>query len=86
MSTFANTQLGSSEALAVRREQFIAMTFGVAILGSVLNSSYRSELGPHLAGLPAPRKRPRAEASPPRRRCHTCSPPPAAPTQAAWPT
>lgn len=36
-----------------RTLQFIAMSLGVAVLGSVLNSSYRNGLEGHLTGLPA---------------------------------
>lgn len=35
-----------------RTLQFIAMSFGVAILGSILNGAYRGGLEGHLAGLP----------------------------------
>jgi len=42
---------GSGMAL-VRAAQFIAMSLGVAILGSILNGVYRTGLAGHLAGLP----------------------------------
>jgi MFS transporter, DHA2 family, multidrug resistance protein len=45
-------ETGSGMAL-VRTAQFIAMSLGVAILGSILNGAYRTGLAVHLAGLPA---------------------------------
>jgi len=45
-----------------RTMQFVAMSFGVAILGSILNSSYRSGIAAHLGGLP-PQASDAAEAS-----------------------
>lgn len=53
LGALPEAKTGAGMALT-RTLQFIAMTFGVAILGSVLNGSYRSELAPHLSGLPAP--------------------------------
>lgn len=35
-----------------RTMQFVAMSFGVAVLGSILNGAYRSGLEGHLVGLP----------------------------------
>ena len=46
-------ETGAGLAL-VRMAQFTAMSFGVAILGSVLSAAYRAGLAAHLAGLPAP--------------------------------
>ncbi|HKF16725.1 MAG TPA: MFS transporter [Candidatus Dormibacteraeota bacterium] len=37
-----------------RSLQQVAASLGVAILGSILNSTYRGDLGGHLVGLPAP--------------------------------
>jgi len=37
-----------------RAAQQVGTSFGVAVLGSVLNGAYRSALAPHLAGLPGP--------------------------------
>lgn len=47
------TESGSGFAL-FRTAQFVALALGVAILGSILNGTYRSGLSGHLAGLPAP--------------------------------
>ena len=44
---------GSGFAL-MRTAQFVALALGVAVLGSILNATYRSGLDSHLAGLPAP--------------------------------
>lgn len=38
----------------MRTAQFVAISLCVAILGSILNGTYRSGLVGHLAGLPAP--------------------------------
>jgi fucose permease len=46
------SQMGAGNALT-RTLQNIAASFGAAIMGSILNSAYRSSLEPHLAGLPA---------------------------------
>jgi EmrB/QacA subfamily drug resistance transporter len=46
------TQTGAGSALT-RALQQIAATFGVAILGSILNSAYQSQIAPHLATLPS---------------------------------
>lgn len=46
------TQTGAGTALT-RALQQIAASFGVAILGSILNSVYQSNLNPHVAALPA---------------------------------
>jgi DHA2 family multidrug resistance protein-like MFS transporter len=46
-------QTGAGSALT-RALQQIGASFGVAILGSVLNSAYRTDLSGHVAGLPAP--------------------------------
>ena len=45
------TQTGVGTALS-RMLQQIAASFGVAILGSILNSAYHSDLGQHLVALP----------------------------------
>jgi cupredoxin-like protein len=45
-------ETGGGMAL-VRTAQFVAMSLGVAILGSILNGAYRAGLAGHLAGLPA---------------------------------
>jgi hypothetical protein len=45
-------ETGAGSALT-RAIQNIAATFGVAVMGSILNSAYQSNLAPHLAGLPA---------------------------------
>src|SRR5919108_2549894 len=45
-------QTGAGSALT-RALQQIAASFGVAILGSVLNNVYQSNLAPHVVGLPA---------------------------------
>ena len=37
----------------MRTAQFIAMSLGVVVLGSILNGGYRGGLEGHLAGLPA---------------------------------
>jgi hypothetical protein len=52
LGTLPPTQTGAGSALT-RALQQIAATFGVAILGSILNNAYQSQIGPHLAALPA---------------------------------
>ena len=44
-------ETGAGSALT-RAIQNVGSSFGVAIMGSILNSAYRSSLNPHLAGLP----------------------------------
>jgi DHA2 family multidrug resistance protein-like MFS transporter len=51
LATLPPTQTGAGSALT-RALQQIAATFGVAILGSILNNAYQSSLGPHLPALP----------------------------------
>jgi len=46
------SETGAGTALT-RTLQQLAASFGVAILGSVLNNAYRAELAGHLTGLPA---------------------------------
>lgn len=52
LGALPSAETGVGMALT-RTLQFIAMSLGVAILGSVLNASYRPGLDGHLAGLPA---------------------------------
>ena len=52
LSTLPPTQTGAGSALT-RALQQIAATFGVAILGSILNNAYQSQIAPHLATLPS---------------------------------
>ena len=52
LATLPPTQTGAGSALT-RALQQIAATFGVAILGSILNNAYQSQIGPHLVGLPS---------------------------------
>jgi len=52
LGTIPPTQTGAGSALT-RALQQIAATFGVAILGSILNSAYQAQIEPHLAGLPS---------------------------------
>jgi len=51
LGTLPPTQTGAGSALT-RALQQIAATFGVAILGSILNNAYQTNLGPHLPALP----------------------------------
>ena len=51
LGTLPPAQTGAGSALT-RALQQIAATFGVAILGSILNNAYQSHIGPHLATLP----------------------------------
>lgn len=44
-------QTGAGTALT-RALQQVAASFGVAVLGSILNTAYQNALAPHLAGLP----------------------------------
>jgi EmrB/QacA subfamily drug resistance transporter len=52
LGTIPPTQTGAGSALT-RALQQIAATFGVAILGSILNSAYQAQIAPHLAALPS---------------------------------
>ena len=52
LGALPEAEAGMGMALT-RTMQFVAMSFGVAVLGSVLNGAYRSGLEGHLAGLPA---------------------------------
>jgi len=52
LGTLPPSQTGAGSALT-RALQQIAATFGVAILGSVLNNVYQSQLGPPVALLPS---------------------------------
>jgi hypothetical protein len=52
LGTIPPAQTGAGSALT-RALQQIAATFGVAILGSILNGAYQAQTAPHLAGLPS---------------------------------
>jgi len=52
LGTIPPTQTGAGSALT-RALQQIAATFGVAILGSILNSAYQAQIAPQLAALPS---------------------------------
>jgi MFS transporter, DHA2 family, multidrug resistance protein len=52
LGTLPPTQTGAGSALT-RALQQIAATFGVAILGSILNSAYQAQIGPQVAALPS---------------------------------
>src|ERR1700674_2387529 len=52
LGTLPPTQTGAGSALT-RALQQIAATFGVAILGSILNNAYQSQIAPQLATLPS---------------------------------
>ena len=52
LATLPPTQTGAGSALT-RALQQIAATFGVAILGSILNNVYQAHLGPYVASLPS---------------------------------
>ena len=52
LGTLPPSQTGAGSALT-RALQQIAATFGVAILGSILNNAYQAQITPHLAALPA---------------------------------
>src|ERR1700724_292938 len=52
LGTIPPTQTGAGSALT-RALQQIAATFGVAILGSILNSAYQAQIAPHVATLPS---------------------------------
>jgi MFS transporter, DHA2 family, multidrug resistance protein len=52
LGTLPRTQMGIGVALSATLRQ-IGSAFGVAILGSILNSGYRGSLSGHLAELPA---------------------------------
>jgi MFS transporter, DHA2 family, multidrug resistance protein len=52
MSALPPAQTGVGSALT-RTLQQIGASFGVAVLGSILNNAYRSELSGHLGGMPA---------------------------------
>ncbi len=51
LGTLPPGQTGAGSALT-RALQQVAATFGVAILGSILNSTYQGQIGSHLAALP----------------------------------
>jgi EmrB/QacA subfamily drug resistance transporter len=51
LGTIPPAQTGAGSALT-RALQQIAATFGVAILGSILNTVYQGQIGSHLAALP----------------------------------
>ena len=53
MSVVPRERAGAGSALTNTARQ-VSGALGVAVLGSVLAQAYRSQLGPHLAGLPAP--------------------------------
>src|ERR1700694_4888674 len=50
LGTLPPSQTGAGSALT-RALQQIAATFGVAILGSILNSAYQGQIAPHIANL-----------------------------------
>ncbi len=52
LGTLPPARTGVGTALT-RMLQQVAASFGVAILGSILNSAYQGSLAPHLAGLPS---------------------------------
>ena len=52
LSTLPPSQTGVGSALT-RTLQQVAASFGVAVLGSILSTSYQHSLAPHLTGLPA---------------------------------
>lgn len=52
LGTLPPTQTGAGSALT-RALQQIAATFGVAILGSILNNAYQGHIGPQVAALPS---------------------------------
>jgi len=52
LGTLPPTQTGAGSALT-RALQQIAATLGVATLGSILNSAYQAQIGPHVASLPS---------------------------------
>jgi EmrB/QacA subfamily drug resistance transporter len=52
LGTLPPTQTGAGSALT-RALQQIAATFGVAILGSILNTAYQAKMGPQIATLPS---------------------------------
>ena len=52
LGTLPPAQTGAGTALT-RALQQVAASLGVAILGSILNNVYQSNLGPHLTALPA---------------------------------
>jgi hypothetical protein len=52
LGTLPPTQTGAGSALT-RALQQIAATFGVAILGSILNNVYQAQIGSHVATLPS---------------------------------
>ncbi len=51
LGVLPEAQTGSGSAVT-RTLQQLAASFGVAILGSILNNAYRAELAQHLTGLP----------------------------------
>lgn len=52
LATLPAGETGAGSALT-RAIQNVAASFGVAVMGSILNNAYQSHLLPHLAGLPA---------------------------------
>jgi EmrB/QacA subfamily drug resistance transporter len=52
LGTIPPAQTGAGSALT-RALQQIAATFGVAILGSILNNAYQAQIEPHLRALPS---------------------------------
>jgi EmrB/QacA subfamily drug resistance transporter len=52
LGVLPRSQTGAGSALT-RALQQVAASFGVAILGSILNNAYQAQLEPHLASLPA---------------------------------
>ncbi|HEV2013303.1 MAG TPA: DHA2 family efflux MFS transporter permease subunit [Candidatus Dormibacteraeota bacterium] len=52
LGTLPPSQTGAGSALT-RALQQIAATFGVAILGSILNNAYQAQIGPQVAALPS---------------------------------
>jgi MFS transporter, DHA2 family, multidrug resistance protein len=52
LGTLPPAQTGAGSALT-RALQQVAATFGVAILGSILNSAYQGQLGPRVSGVPS---------------------------------
>lgn len=51
LGTLPEVEAGMGMALT-RTMQFVAMSFGVAVLGSILNGAYRAGLDGHLTGVP----------------------------------
>jgi EmrB/QacA subfamily drug resistance transporter len=53
LGALPDSQTGAGTALT-RALQMVAGSFGVAVLGSILNSAYQANLGPAVTALPAP--------------------------------